>query len=113
MSGLLVAAAQVCSPAQCQRTNSLAAGVQPLGLGASLPDPCWLCPQLVEAGGKARFDLRSRETVLIHHVFGGYTRNQVACRRCGLGPAGLCTGWLLALLVLGQPWLLIGGGGDD
>ncbi|PRW56940.1 meiotic recombination DMC1-like protein [Chlorella sorokiniana] len=39
--------------------------------------------QLVEAGGKARFDLRSRETVLIHHVFGGYTRNQVACRSCG------------------------------
>lgn len=72
-----------------------------LRLAASLPNLCWLCPQLVEAGGKARFDLRSRETVLIHHVFGGYTRNQVACRRCALGPAGLWTGWLMVLLVLG------------
>lgn len=50
--------------------------------------------QLLEAGGKARHDLRSRETCLIHHVFGGYTRSQVRPTGCHLttsGPAlGLC-----------------------
>ena len=37
--------------------------------------------QLLEAGGKKRYDLRSRETTLIHHVFAGYTRGQIECLR--------------------------------
>ena len=41
--------------------------------------------QLLEAGGKARFDLRTRETLLVHHAFAGCTRNQVECLRCGGG----------------------------
>ncbi|KAL4424898.1 hypothetical protein ABPG77_002121 [Micractinium sp. CCAP 211/92] len=39
--------------------------------------------QLLEAGGKAKYDLRSRETTFIHHLFAGYTRNQVECLSCG------------------------------
>lgn len=66
-------------------------------LGLCLPDrhPLSWPPQLLEAGVKAQFDLRSRETTFIHHVFAGYTRNQVECLRqaaawgvrCGGGPA--------------------------
>ncbi|GAB4819385.1 hypothetical protein N2152v2_006431 [Parachlorella kessleri] len=44
---------------------------------------CMEAVLLEEAGGKAKFDLRSRETTLVHHVFGGYLRNQVACLSCG------------------------------
>lgn len=39
--------------------------------------------QLAEAGGRRRYDLRSSETTLIHHVFAGYTRTAVECAACG------------------------------
>ena len=49
---------------------------------APLPACLPACLQLLEAGGKKRYDLRSRETTLIHHVFAGYTRGQIECLRC-------------------------------
>jgi hypothetical protein len=39
--------------------------------------------QLLEAGGRRRYDLRTRETTLMHHVFAGYTRTAVECAACG------------------------------
>jgi hypothetical protein len=47
--------------------------------------PLAACLQLLEAGGKKRYDMRSRETTLIHHVFAGYTRGQIECLRCAPG----------------------------
>ena len=32
---------------------------------------------LNEFGGAKRFDQRTQETTLVHHIFGGYTRSQV------------------------------------
>eukprot|EP00878_Enallax_costatus_P006492 GHUV01006806.1.p1 GENE.GHUV01006806.1~~GHUV01006806.1.p1 ORF type:complete len:820 (+),score=282.32 GHUV01006806.1:139-2598(+) len=39
--------------------------------------------QLTNYGGKERFDMRTQETTLVHHVFGGYLRSQVICGGCG------------------------------
>uniref|UniRef100_A0A383WM21 ubiquitinyl hydrolase 1 n=1 Tax=Tetradesmus obliquus TaxID=3088 RepID=A0A383WM21_TETOB len=39
--------------------------------------------QLTNYGGKERFDMRTQETTLVHHVFGGYLRSQVVCGGCG------------------------------
>ncbi|KAI8475527.1 MAG: hypothetical protein J3K34DRAFT_517344 [Monoraphidium minutum] len=41
------------------------------------------CIQLLEAGGKDAYDIRSRETTLINHVYGGYVRQQITCCSCG------------------------------
>lgn len=49
---------------------------------ATPPAPPHNRTQLLEAGGKSRYDLRSRETTLIHHVFGGQK-----LLRCSIWPA--------------------------
>jgi ubiquitin carboxyl-terminal hydrolase 36/42 len=33
--------------------------------------------------GAPRLDARSRETTLLHHVYGGYVRRQTLCDSCG------------------------------
>lgn len=38
---------------------------------------------LKDLGGEKKYDLRTRETTVIYHVFGGYTLGTVKCLECG------------------------------
>jgi ubiquitin carboxyl-terminal hydrolase 36/42 len=38
---------------------------------------CMVTSMINDAGGGKKFDPRTQETTLVHHIFGGYIRSQV------------------------------------